>query len=1644
MNNTRRAKLKRLLGLLLVLAMVLGAVPSMGITVRAYTGSGTKSSPYVVTTYAELQELMKGISSGTVRYIRLGKDITVTAGTDVEYCLSLTTAKRGVDLDLNGYTITCNKGAFHLSAGSLTIRDSSSGGTGRILSKAGDTVTIEGSAGITVEGGTLEAGGGRVLYSKPGEDKISMVINGGTFISGSGGSNVLACLGGEVIINDGTFQSEAEAALMHNVSNTVIINGGIFDSKISEVMYNYKNTVTIDGGLFESGDEYVLMCNDSNTATIDGGVFQSETGDAVQARGTFTLTINDGTFQSGKKAAVDIILEGDKYDKNHMEINGGTFKSQNEALLMQYRDSRPSCYRTGKITGGTFVSKKSKALDIRCDYHYFYIIGGEFSTESGGIAMYIGKGADVIKCTAKGNIRSGTGDIWDVISKDSILVLDGKTAPVRGAEAFQFGTKAKEKIEIIPDGDGTKENPFIVGGNYMHLLDLMRSAPTDGSTRYIKLVADIESESDQESRSLCLAENNQKVDLDLNGLTISRTPPKKYNYGAVQLDKGQLTIRDSSGGSGKITSDNLFYSIQVRDSGLLIINSGTFDSSEGYALGVNGGTVRINGGTFHSSEEDVLGIAGGTLTVNGGIFYSSEKNALRTIGGTLTVNGGTFRSDEMYGAAFSGGKIVINGGNFVTESGGRGGVVYHNGTVTVNDGSFYNYRTLNTRKGRYGICIELDDYARPDFTINTCSTLGGIYYGDYFFSKYYENWFIELVASGSEVVATDAKGTESVIASDLTADERKNALEEAYLLEISRRISKVTITGIDTPKIGKHPDMTAALKVSGADIKEVTWYDWNTNREITSGDVFEDGHTYMVMVKLSARSGYVFATPGSKLNVSINGEKGFLWMSGRRAVQCCLNFTVAEEPLSGTITLSGAYYNKTLAPNFSDNLQQLSEDGELAYQWQRAGSEGGPWSDIGGAVKKNYTCGKEDVNKYIRLKVTGSSPGFVASNAVQVGKSPVNSTKPENFEVLQRYRTQLLVVYTKAAQEYLVTYSATAPEKDSEEWENAKSPSADGGTVQFGCEENRYVYVHTRVKESEYSAAGTYTITHGIYTGETASVKIQAIEFNYTHLDMKVGDVVKLTAGPVPSNAGGWSGANWYINEEGAELYLEESCTTRYYSSVHGYRTELYLKATRKTNRITVAAERSTGYNEIARGVISVNVTDRDGNYALDEMLFPEVTLAPGENTTVDISTSPSPASIDGELTFVRSDNTPESIRVTGNAEAKTVTITVPVGTANGEYSYRAKVNGEDTYIISVLHVNVVDSQKQIPAESISVQPEKVTLAPGQSYRFRAVVKPSNASGTLKWSRVKGSTNLSIDSTGNVKVSAAAKGGDTATFRAEYGGKSATFTVTAATPVESVRLKQTGPEAGKLPSAPECTATDGVDTGSMTCAWYSTWGTYEKMDMSADRFEAGKSYRLCVEVDARDGYIFTSSVIPKITVGGGSYNGVVSSNTVTRLGFYLDFTVPDNKTGVTVSGKVYSAGSKTEDVTIRFIKKGGSSGKAAEVIVQGNSADYSISGVTAGTYTMKVMKKNHVTRAYTITVGTKNVTKNVKIHLPGDIDGNGKITIADVNRANLHYKKKAALEGYELLCADVTGDGTITLDDVTRMNLHYKKKSLLW
>ena len=209
-------------------------------------------------------------------------------------------------------------------------------------------------------------------------------------------------------------------------------------------------------------------------------------------------------------------------------------------------------------------------------------------------------------------------------------------------------------------------------------------------------------------------------------------------------------------------------------------------------------------------------------------------------------------------------------------------------------------------------------------------------------------------------------------------------------------------------------------------------------------------------------------------------------------------------------------------------------------------------------------------------------------------------------------------------------------------------------------------------------------------------------------------------------------------------------------------------------------------------------------------------------------------------------------------------------------------------------------------------------------------------------------------------------------------------------------------------------------------------------------FAAGRSYRFEVILDCEEGYYLAEPEVMDAYVNGekaqvseADGNGValtveyslaVSSGLHGRVESFLD------DSDVTVA--LFAAGSAQPQYTTTIPAGEKSNGKYTAV--------YDIPSVAAGTYTVKVSKKNHVTREYTLTVGTEAVTQDMRIHLKGDINGDGKINTSDVGKANAHAKGSSLLTDYQFACADINGDGNVNTSDVGRINAHARGKSLLW
>lgn len=165
-----------------------------------------------------------------------------------------------------------------------------------------------------------------------------------------------------------------------------------------------------------------------------------------------------------------------------------------------------------------------------------------------------------------------------------------------------------------------------------------------------------------------------------------------------------------------------------------------------------------------------------------------------------------------------------------------------------------------------------------------------------------------------------------------------------------------------------------------------------------------------------------------------------------------------------------------------------------------------------------------------------------------------------------------------------------------------------------------------------------------------------------------------------------------------------------------------------------------------------------------------------------------------------------------------------------------------------------------------------------------------------------------------------------------------------------------------------------------------------------------------------------SEVIPNFVIYGTS--GTEAQTYADRNGIQFNSIA----SGTTVKGTAKSYLSADDTVTIQLVKSGV---VAYETTVKGNSTDYSISGVANGTYTMRVSKKSHADREYTVKVSSADVTQNVEIFPIGDVNSDGDISVVDATLVQKYIVGLEKLTDLQKKSAEVNGDGEISVVDAT-------------
>lgn len=222
---------------------------------------------------------------------------------------------------------------------------------------------------------------------------------------------------------------------------------------------------------------------------------------------------------------------------------------------------------------------------------------------------------------------------------------------------------------------------------------------------------------------------------------------------------------------------------------------------------------------------------------------------------------------------------------------------------------------------------------------------------------------------------------------------------------------------------------------------------------------------------------------------------------------------------------------------------------------------------------------------------------------------------------------------------------------------------------------------------------------------------------------------------------------------------------------------------------------------------------------------------------------------------------------------------------------------------------------------------------------------------------------------------------------------------------------------------------------------YSDWITDTPATCEGDG-QRHKSCSVCgatvTETLEKTGHNYIPEITPPTTVSEGftTYTCEYCFDT-----YKSDFV--DMLDEFSFGGTVNSLGDETEEITVVLTSNGGYQVEY-KTVIKGNSASYVFDKVAEGEYTLSISKKDHATLTYDIVIDSEGIVAEDTLHRKGDIDGNGKITVADYSRALRHVKKLVILEGYAFSCADVNEDGKINITDYSIMIRHIKKIQTIW
>ena len=489
------------------------------------------------------------------------------------------------------------------------------------LDMQGHNLTVN-TKRINVTGGSLKitsSGENATFKQETGTYYLMNITNGGTVTTEkvdythTANSAAFMINGGNLVMNGGSIKgSKAYYTISANNGSSVKITGGEVSAASATAISVSNSTFNMTGGkltnITDSDENPAIRITGGASATISNGGIKSEGSHAIAVNGS-TLSISDGTFTSTSNNAVNCNAN------SHVTIENGTFNSETTTVYVNNSEVT--------ILDGSLESKNLNAV-TSANKAVVTIEGGTFKTVDHA-TVYVNNANTTMN---NGDFYSKTHLAVSCEDNAEAIVHGGTYLTEKGTTLYLMGSK------VTVDGG-------LFTSSESHAIHC--EAKTDETTgEVIKESTAIISGGTFISNA---SSSNAKASghFTNSAVTISGGEISSTNNAALSIASCSATPTSITGGTFSSTSGP---GISVNGSDVSISGNASFSSDSNYALsGINGANITFDGGSFESNKSSALSFADDVNPViNNGTFKSTAGTALTINGRTITIGGGQFQS----------------------------------------------------------------------------------------------------------------------------------------------------------------------------------------------------------------------------------------------------------------------------------------------------------------------------------------------------------------------------------------------------------------------------------------------------------------------------------------------------------------------------------------------------------------------------------------------------------------------------------------------------------------------------------------------------------------------------------------------------------------------------------------------------------------------------------------------------------------------------------------------------------------------------------------------------------------------------------------------------------------------------------------